>query len=84
MIIRMAHREVALLVLLSDAGVSRDPYRKADVLLNRVIKPLENGNYKRGARRIGRFSARVADVSHNGRAGQRRYAGIAANRLCRR
>lgn len=46
MIIRMAHREVALLVLLGDAGVSSDPYRKADVLLNRVIKPLEGGNYR--------------------------------------
>ena len=46
MIIRMAHREVALLVLLGDAGVSSDPYRKADVLLNQVIKPLESGNYR--------------------------------------
>ena len=46
MIIRMAHREVALLVLLGDAGKASDPYRKADVLLNQVIKPLESGNYR--------------------------------------
>ena len=45
-IIGMAYRELDLLVLLGSAGVSSRPYRQADVLLNQVIRPLENGNHR--------------------------------------
>ena len=54
-IIGMAYRELDLLVQLGDAGVSSNPYRQADVLLNQVIKPLENGNHRQALDELADF-----------------------------
>lgn len=54
-IISLINEELEFLVLLGSAGVSSMPYRKAAILHQQVLKPLEAGDYAKAAQELGDF-----------------------------
>ena len=54
-IISLINEELDFLVLLGAAGVSSMPYRKAAILHDRILQPLESGDYETAATTLDDF-----------------------------
>ena len=53
--IDLVNRELKLLEMLGAAGASSLPYRKAAILYNQVLQPLEAGDYEKASRELDDF-----------------------------
>lgn len=53
--IDLINQELQLLELLGTAGTSSMPYRKAAILHNQVLKPLEVGDYEKAYQELNAF-----------------------------
>ena len=55
--INLVNQELQVLELLGAAGASSMPYRKAAILHDQILQPLESGDYERAYRVLNEFLA---------------------------